>query len=163
MYNMAMAHGHGKGGLPVDQARCIELLQYSAGLGYPRANYQLGAYHHADLMGLERNGDQAFEYWEEAAKGGDVRARHNLALFVGPGNAVTAMRHWRLAASAGDRLAMDHIIVNCFEGGFLRHGDLAEILQVMYRSRAETRSEDRDLYIMDLKMKAKYDESHDDY
>ena len=51
---------------------------------------------------------------------------------------------------------MDTLIIVCFEKGWLRHADLAETLQAMYRARAELRSEDRDEYIAHLKWTGKY-------
>ena len=40
MHNMAIDYGHGDEGLPLDQAKCIELLREAAGLGFPDANFQ---------------------------------------------------------------------------------------------------------------------------
>ena len=51
---------------------------------------------------------------------------------------------------------MDSLIAR-FELGFLHHGDLAETLQAMYRSRAELKSESRDQYIKYLKLAGEYD------
>ena len=53
-------------------------------------------------------------------------------------------------------------LIVCFEDGFLRHGDLAKTLQVMYRSRAEMRSKDRDQHIAYLKVKGEYEAEYDD-
>ena len=47
-------------------------------------------------------------------------------------------------------------LIACFEDGFLRHVDLAETLQAMYRSRAEMKSEHRDQYIAHLKKTGEY-------
>ena len=43
-----------------------------------------------------------------------------------------------------------------FEDGLLRHGDLAETLQVMYLASAEMKSEYRDKYIEHLKKTGEY-------
>ena len=42
LLNMAMYCGFGRYGLPVDQAKCIDLLLQSADLGFPDSQYQLG-------------------------------------------------------------------------------------------------------------------------
>ena len=50
----------------------------------------------------------------------------------------------------GYRESMKGLIIY-FEVGLLRHGDLAEILQNMYLSRAEMRSEERNKYLEYMK------------
>ena len=55
---------------------------------------------------------------------------------------------------------MDSLVV-CFEEGLLHHGDLAETLQVFYRSRDEMKSDGRDQYITYLKMKGEYKEEYE--
>ena len=53
-------------------------------------------------MGLEQNKEEALKYWEKAADGGDIGARHNLGcLEEENGDRVAAMRHVRLSASGG--------------------------------------------------------------
>ena len=157
LHNLACAHGYGRFGLPVDQAKCIDILRQSAGLGCAVAQYQLGQYHITGDMGLEQNEEVVLSHWKEAAEGGDVLARHNLGCAEGSnGNHAAAIRHWRLSASGGYRISMDTLIIVCFEKGWLRHADLAETLQAMYRARAELRSEDRDEYIAHLKWTGKY-------
>ena len=70
--NHGNALWHGQLGLPVDQAKCIELLRESADLGCPAAQYQLGNFYHDGEMGLEQNEEEALKYWEKAAEGGDL-------------------------------------------------------------------------------------------
>ena len=52
-------------------------------------------------------------------------------------------------------------LIGCFEDGLLRHGDLAETLQGMYRSNTEMKSDDRDKYIQHLKTTGKYKKEYD--
>ena len=112
-------------------------------------------------MGLERNKEEALKYWEKSAEGGDVHSRHNLGCTaIENGDAVAAMRRWRLSASGGFRISMKSVLL-CFEDGLLHHGDLAETLQAFYRARAEMKSEDRDKYIAYLKMTGEYNEEYD--
>ena len=162
LLNMALDYGDGGHGLPVDQAKCIELLLESADLGCPGAQRQLGNYHHEGEMGLEQNKEKARKYFEKAAEGGHLLARHNLAFTANEnGDRVAAMRHWRLSASGGYRKSMGALI-ECFEGGLLRHDDLAESVQAMYLARAEMKSEDRDQYIAHLKRTGEYEARFDD-
>ena len=72
------------------------------------------------------------------------------------GDVVAAMRHFRLAASGGDKGSMDGLI-ECFERGLIRHADLSKTVQAMYLSRDEMKSEGRDQYIAYLKRTGKYD------
>ena len=149
--DMAMKYYDGQLGLPLDQAKCIDLLRQSADLGYPDAHYQLGSFYRTGDMGLEEDQEEALRYFKEAAIGGHLGARHNVGYIEErKGDLAAAMRHWRLSASEGHRLSMEALIY-CFEDGFLHHGDLAETLQAMYSSRSEMRSEDRDDYIKHLK------------
>ena len=160
--NMAMMHGEGKLGLPVDQHKCIGLLREAAGLGRPAAQYQLGAFYHDGKMGLKQNVEEALKYWHKAAEGGDIIARHNLGCIeAGHGDLAAAMRHWRLAASGGYRKSMNALINVCFEDGLLHHTNLAETLQNFYRARAEMKSEDRDKFIEHLKKTGGYQDDMD--
>ena len=159
--NLAFDYGFGDRGLPMDQAKCIELLRESADLGCPSAKAQLGNFYKFGQMGLEQNDEEALKYWEKAVKDGEVLTPYNLGCIEAEnGDHVAAMRHWRLAASGGMRMSMTNLIAY-FERGLLHHGDLAETLQAMYLSKAELRSEDRNKYIVHLKMIGEYEDEMD--
>ena len=169
LVNMAMMHGEGKLGLPVDQTKCIELMRQSADLGCPAAQSNLGNFYENGVMGLEQNEAEALEYWKKAAKGGHVLSRHNLGWkedengdhVAAIGHYVAAIGHYRLSASGGYKQSMEALI-ECFEEGFLHHADLVESLQTFYRSRGEMKSEGRDQYIAHLKETGEYvAENHD--
>ena len=161
LLNMALGYGFGDFGLQVDQAKCIALLRESADLDFPPAQYQLGKFHRLGEMGLEQNEEEGLKYYEKAAEGGDLDARHNLGCLEGQNDdLVASMRHWRLSAAGGDKDSMDGLIAY-FENGLLQHGDLAETLQVFYRSRAEMKSEGRDQFIKHLKKTGEYEAEYD--
>ena len=161
LFTNAMQHGIGDFGLPVDQAKCIDLLRQSAGLGFPDAQHNLGNFYHFGEMGLEKNEEEALKYWQKAAEGGDVVARHNLGSAANVNDDfAAAMHHWRLSASAGYRKSIRALIV-CFEKGFLHHADLAETLQAMYHTRADMKSNDRDQLIVHFKEIGEYEEEYD--
>ena len=161
LFSIAMVYGLGRCGLPVDQAKCIELLRESADLGFPGAQYNLGKYHYNGTMGLEQNEEEALKYYKEAAEGGHVQARYNLGCAESSnGDRVAAMRHWRLSASGGFRKSMTNLVIY-FEVGMLRHADLAETTQAFYRARAEMKSDDRDQYIKHLKETGEYNEEYE--
>ena len=158
---MARQYGDGNLGLPVDQAKCIDLFGESAGLGCSFAQYQLATSHHIGEMGLEQNEEEAYKYYKKAAEGGDLISQHNLGCVEGGnGDHAAAMRHWRLSASGGMRVSMEGLI-ECFEDGLLHHADLVETLQAFYPARAELWSEDRDQYIAYLKRTGEYEEESD--
>ena len=158
---MAVNHGHGRLGLPVDHAKCMELLRQSADLGFRNAQYNLGIFYEAGEMGLEQNEAEAVKNWMEAAEGGHVLSRNSLGCDeYKNGDNAAAMRHWRLAASSGHRESIGALI-ECFEDGLLHHADLAETLQSMYVARAEMRSKDRDMYIAHLKSTGAYNEEYE--
>ena len=158
---MAMYYGQGDLGVSVDQAKCIDLLRQSVGLGCPGAHYQLASFHHTGEMGLEQNEEEASKYLEKAAEGGHVPALYNLGCIENnSGNSTAALRHLRLAALGGHKLSMGALI-GCFEHGLLHHGDLAKNLQAFYRARAEMKSEGRDQFIKLLKETGEYQEEYD--
>ena len=160
MRNLAVNYGYGRRGLSVDQAKCIELLQHSADLGFPLAQSLLGDYHIQGKMGLEQNEEEALKYWEKAAEGGHLNAMFNLGFMKnGNGDCAAAMRHWQVSASGGYRGSMDNLIES-FEVGLLRHGDLAETLQAFYCAKSEMKSKDRDRYIEYLKSTGEYLEEY---
>ena len=155
--NLALGYGHGDFGLPTDQAQCIALYRESAGLGFPSAQHTLGVYLATGRMGLEQNMEEALKCFKEAAEGGNLISRFNLGNTEGRnGNHDCAMSHWRLSASGGHRLSMEALI-DYFEDGFLKHGDLAESLKDMYLAKAEMSSKARDMFITHLKETGEYE------
>ena len=161
LQNMAMDYGDGSYGLPVDQAKCIDLLRQSADLGFPSAQYQLGVFYCTGDMGLEQNEEEGIKYYKEAAEHGHLFARDNLGRTeCGNGNLIAAMHHFRSSAAGGFRNSMESLIT-CFENGALKHDDLSETLPAFYLARAEMRSEERDKYIEHLKKNGKYKAEYD--
>ena len=161
MFSLAMNYRHGRHGLPVDEAKCIDLLRQSADLGYPDAQFHLGNIYSSGIMGLEQNEEEAAKYWEKAVEGGHVTARHNLGCEEGNnGNAVAGMRHFRMSASGGFKKSRENLI-QCFAEGALHHCDLAETMQSFYCARDELKSKDRDEYIAYLKTTGEYHEEYD--
>lgn len=159
--NMALFYRYGEHGLPVDQAKCVDLFREAASLGFPGALYQIGCFHHGGEMGLQQNEEEALKLFKEAADGGLMIARHNLGVIeYQNGNAVAALRHWRLSASAGLRGSIDYLIED-FERGLLQHEDLAKTLRAFYRAQAEMKSEDRDQFIKYMKETGEYNVEYD--
>jgi TPR repeat protein len=155
---MAIEYGYGDLGLPVDQAKCIDLLRESAGLGCHEAQFKLGVFHATGAMGLEQSEEEALSHWKKAAEEGSLTARHNVGCKeYDNGNRVAAMRHWRLSAAGGWTLSMEALI-GYFEDGLVHHGDLAKALRAFYHARDEMKSKGRDHHINYLKMIGEYGE-----
>ena len=161
LIEMAAAYGYGHYGVPVDEAKCVALYRESADLGFSIAQCALASYHYEGGMGLEPNKEEELKYLEKAAEGGHVLARNNLGCEAASnGDYVAAMRHWRLSASGGNRLSI-RALIERFEFGFLRHGDLADTLQAFYLTRAELWNKGRVQHIAYLKRNGKYNEEYD--
>jgi len=161
LHDIALDYGHGWHGMPMDHAKCIDLMRQSADLGFLCALSQLGNYHHGGEMGLKPNREEAIKWWEKAAEGGDFNARHNLGIMaMKDGDDFASMCHWRLSAAAGYRHSMECLII-CFEDGWLLHADLAEAVQAFFLARAEMRSDNRDQYIQHLKKTGEYKVEYD--
>ena len=159
--NMAMKCGYGEDGLPVNRAKCIDLLRQAADHGHPDAQYQLGTFYRTGEMGLDENHEEALRYYKRAAESGHLGAHHNVGYMEeSNGDIAAAMRHWRLSASGGFTDSMDSLI-NCFGGGVLHHDDLAETLRARYLAKDEMKSEDRDEFIKFLKSIGEYEEEYD--
>ena len=162
MHSIAMHYRRGELGLPVDQAKCIDLLRESAGLGFLVAQHHLGNFYRNGELGLEQDEEEGFKYEKKAADSGHLISRNNLGCVEeenGDDNA--AICHWRLSASGGLRGSMEALI-GYFEFGLLHHGDLAETLQAFYFARAEMRSKDRNQFIEHLKKTGEYREEYDE-
>ena len=161
LLNLAWKLGNGTHGLPVDRAKCIELLRQSADLGFCDAHHMLGEFYRNGEMGLEQNEEEAIKCWEKAAECGHLHARHNVgAVEFRDSDVVAAMRHLRLAASGGFGDSIESLI-RCFERGWLHHADLSETMQAYYLARDEMRSDDRKRYIQHLKDIGEYEPEHD--
>ena len=74
-------------------------------------------------------------------------ARYNLGCMEGnSGNMERAVKHWTIAASAGDYTSMD-IVRRCFEKGQVSRESIDSTLAAYNKSCAEMRSEARDTFI----------------
>jgi hypothetical protein len=139
---LAQYYYRGRGGLIHDQEKGIELLIRAAELGSSRANSCLGViyYERGDLK-------KAKFHTEAAAMAGDEMARCNLATIEClSGNNERAVKHYKIAASAGQHFAM-HRLRQFFENGHVGRDEIDSTLIAYNNSCAEMRSESRDAYI----------------
>ena len=83
-------------------------------------------------------------YWELAAMGGDLSARHNLACLEGhSGKYERATNHFILAARAGDDQSMGNVTV-MFKKGMITKDEYEVTLRAYQKSFDDMKSEARD-------------------
>jgi TPR repeat protein len=80
-------------------------------------------------------------HYEGAAMAGHEVARYNIGVMEAEsGNRERAIKHWIIAASAGEYLSM-HILIGCFEKGYVSRESIDSALAAYNNSCAEMRSE----------------------
>ena len=131
----------GEEGMPQDFQKANELLLKAGELGCATAYYNLGLSH--DLgNGVERNEKKAKQYWELAAMMGHTKARHNLACLEGAaGNVHRAMKHFMIAARAGETVSLDMVKEGFMEGDVTKD-EYANTLRTYQKIRGEMKSDD---------------------
>jgi TPR repeat protein len=146
---LAGYYHNGVGGLQQDQTKAKELYVRAAELGCSDA--------HSDLGNIYRKGGdlkKAKFHFEAAAMSGHEVARFNLGIMEAQygnnaGNAERAVKHWTIAASAGDYDAM-HSLRILFEKGHVSRESIDSTLTAYNNSCAEMRSEAREASISEM-------------
>ena len=114
MYVLGSYYSQGSGGLQQDRTKANELFVRAADLDYSKAHFSLGLYYRAggDLK-------KAKFHYEAAAMAGHEGARCNIgAIEAESGKRERAVKHWIIAASAGEYNAM-HNLLGDFEQGLV--------------------------------------------
>ena len=133
---------HGIHDLHQDHAKAMALFTKSAELGCSKAHNNLASiYHHrGDLK-------KAKFHVEAAAMAEDEAARCNLGILeCNSGNMERSIKHWTIAASAGEYNAM-HQLRKFFKKGVVSRESIDATLAAYNNSCAEMRSEARDAII----------------
>jgi len=130
-------------GLPQDYQKANELFLKGGELGCAVAYGNLGnSYYHG--RGIEMDTKKAKYYWELAAMGGDIYARHNLGCLEGhAGNERRAYKHWILAARAGHENSLDKVKQGYIDGEVAKE-DFASTLRAYHERQKEMKSDARD-------------------
>mmetsp|Transcript_11318 Transcript_11318/g.20109 ORF Transcript_11318/g.20109 Transcript_11318/m.20109 type:complete len:290 (-) Transcript_11318:73-942(-) len=99
----------GDWGLPQDSKKALKLMQRAIELGLTDAHLDIaGIYMHA--AGLERDSKKVIYHYQHAAMGGNEIARNNLGVYeTEAGNIKRAVKHWMIAAGAGDKDSLGNI------------------------------------------------------
>ena len=95
-------------------------------------------------MGVEVDKNKAKYYYELAAMNGHIFARHNLGCVEWEkGNRYRAMKHFVMAARAGDEGSLDKVKQG-FKNGMITKDGYAIILRAYHQRQKEMRSDARD-------------------
>jgi hypothetical protein len=140
VYMLAGHYYRGKGGLLQDRVKGKELLIMATELGYSQAHYNLA-------VGQIEGGDmkKARFHFEAAAMAGCDDARSKVGkMEAQSGNIERAVKHWTIAASAGNYNAMRNLIGNI---GYVNRESIDSTLTAYNNSCVEMRSEARDAWI----------------
>ena len=120
---------------------------------YGIVQQSLGAHHPIALLamltimvggGVERDEKKAVHYWELAAMGGHVDARHNLGALEGrAGNMDRALKHFMIAVSFGNNDSLESI-KQMFMRGYATKDDYTKTLRAYQANLVEIKSAQRD-------------------
>ena len=100
IYVLCNHYRHGQLGLQQDRAKGVKLLKQATALGSSKAHFQLGTQYDA-----EGDSKKSKFNYEAAAMAGNEVARLKLGMMEAQsGNKERGVKHWMIAASAGDYL-----------------------------------------------------------
>ena len=135
---MGCYHSNGRYGLPQDSVKAIELWHKAGKFGYTNLGI---AYYNGE--GVERDKKMAKHYYELAAMGGNVVARHNLgADEYNAGNYDRALKHYMIAAKGGHTRSKN--IQQLYMDGLATKDDYAKALRSHQAYLVEIKSDQRD-------------------
>ena len=123
----------------------ITTRQWSSGI----RQESLVVCHHISVQayegeGVERDLTRAKYYYELAAMGGDVSARHNLGCMEwNAGNKQRAVKHWMISAGAGHDESLN-AIRECFNNGDATKEDFERALRAHKEANDEMTSDQRE-------------------
>ena len=134
---------YGKKGFPKDFGKAMELYIRSGKLGNASANGVVAELYD-NGEGVEKDKKKAKYYYELAAIGGDVCARHNLGIYeYNAGNMNRAVKHWMIAAAAGSDKSLTNIR-RCFMDGHATKDDFEKALRSHKEAKDEVKSDQRE-------------------
>jgi len=133
----------GMRGLPLDHQRAKELYLKAGELGSAKGYYNL-AISYSEGLGAEVDKKKAKHYYELAAMGGHVLARHNLGILeYQAGNVERAFKHWAIEARAGMKESLVPVKIG-FTNGMITKDRYAIILRSYHQRQKEMTSDQRD-------------------
>ena len=143
MRNLGCLYYDGSVGLPQDDNKAMDLWHRSGELGCARS-YRNIAISYGCGQGVERDEKKAKHYYELAAMGGDVEARHNIGKFEAKaGNMNRALKHWMISAGSGDDESLTGIRLLYMDGNATKD-DFEKALRAHKESKDDMESDQRD-------------------
>jgi len=141
---LAGHYADGVYGLPQDWNKAHELYLKAGELGCAAGYFNLGTAYRDGIRGVESDKKKAKHYYELAAIGGDIHARHNLAGIEGQaGNYDRAKKHLLIAARAGSEKSLD-AVKEGFTKELMTKDEYANTLRAYHERQKEMRSDARD-------------------
>jgi len=142
-HQLGCYYNDGIRGLPHDFNKAMELWLRSGELGCVMSYGNIGAAYHTG-EGVERDMKKAKHYYELAAMGGVVLARHNLGILeVQAGNIDRAVKHWMIAAGAGHDKSLKEIRKG-YMYGVATKDDFEKALRAHKEANDEMKSDQRE-------------------
>ena len=140
---LAGCYAEGRYGMPQDWEKANELWLKAGELGCADGYFNTGSCH-GEGMGAVRDEKKSKYYYELAAMGGNLMARHHLGLSeYDAGNHKRAMKHLIIAARAGLKESLDNVKIGFMEG-LVTKDEYASTLRACHERQKEMKSEQRD-------------------
>ena len=143
IHNQGSCYSEGKRGYPQDYSKAIEYWQRSAQLGHAGSYYNI-AVAYGFGKGVQRDMKKAEHYFELAAIGGEVIARHNLGVIEqNKGIMDRALKHHMIAVGSGGTKSLE-AVKHLYIKGKATKENYAEALRVYQAYLDDIRSDQRD-------------------
>jgi TPR repeat protein len=159
--NLAIKYRDGDARMNIsqDHAKSLELFHHAADdLGSALAMFTLGRAYSYGLDGAPKDRVKGLKYSDDAVKMGNVSARFILGGIEAENrNFKLAIRHWKLAAAAGDIFSVK-MLWECFYEGTLEKAELEKTLRAHKEACDAMNSEERERHALLKKAEADGDE-----
>jgi len=144
MYNLGIHYATGSYGLPQDFTKAFGFWHQAAELGYAGAHLGIGDAYFKGRGVEEIDEKKARHYFELAAIGGNVNARHNLGFMeIEAGHMDRAFKHWMISARGGDAKSLSNI-KQMYSDGYVTKDDYMKALKLYQTYLGEIKSDQRD-------------------
>jgi len=143
IYSLGDYHRDGSYGYPQDYTKALEMWHRAGELGYADSYNNIGyAYNNGEGVVVDKK--KAKHYYEQAAMGGDVAARHNLAIDEeDAGNVDRALKHYMIAVRCGNSESLK-CIQDLYSEGQASKEEYRKALQSYQEYLGEIKSRQRD-------------------
>jgi len=143
MFMTGCDYQEGEDGYPQDYTKALEHWHRAGELGCTKAYTSIG-YSYDNGRGVEIDKKKAEHFYELAAMGGNVNARHNLGIKEeNAGNMDRALKHYMIAVRSGFTRSLGEI-QELFTNGYATKEDYTKALQLYQMYLGEIKSDQRD-------------------